>query len=178
MLKEMYPKMVIVTCLSHALHLVAKKIWANFPSVDLLIANLNKTFSKPSTRIQKFKDILPNVPLPPKPVITRWGTWLNAAIYCSEYHNSLLTVFNQLNAEDCAATCRSLLSDYSLANELAFLDSNFKILLKFIDFFQKTSLSISLALELLNELERKFDLLTDKVERNFIKQNSSLQCYY
>ena len=55
-------------------------------------------------------------------------TWFNAAIYCSEHHSSLLTVFN---AEDCAsvATCRSLLSDSSLANELAFIDPNFKILL-------------------------------------------------
>ena len=93
------------------------------------------------------------------------GTWLNAAIYCSEQHSSLLIVFNQLNAEYCAsvATCRSLLSDYSLANELAFIDSNFKILLKFIDLFQKTGLSISSAL---NELEREFDLLSDKFGKN------------
>ena len=76
MLKEMYPKMISATCLSHALHLVAEKIRANFPSVDFLIANLKKTFFKSSTRIQKCKDILPNVPLPPKPVITRWGLGL------------------------------------------------------------------------------------------------------
>lgn len=32
-------------------------------------------------RSQKFKEVCANIPLPPEPIITRSGTWLEAASY-------------------------------------------------------------------------------------------------
>jgi len=38
----LYPKMIHVTCLAHALHRVAEEVLGNYPEVDKLIANGKK----------------------------------------------------------------------------------------------------------------------------------------
>ncbi|KAL4085298.1 hypothetical protein QTP88_027157 [Uroleucon formosanum] len=62
-----------------ALHRVAEEIRIHFPNVDELINNGKKVFLKAPSRIQIFKTMAPDIPLPPRPVLTRWGTWLNAS---------------------------------------------------------------------------------------------------
>jgi len=39
---------------------------------------------KALSRVLFFKTELLDIPLPPQPIITRWGTWLEAAIYYSD----------------------------------------------------------------------------------------------
>lgn len=80
-LKIFYPDLCHFTCLAHGLNLVAETVRGNFENVDALIANTKKVFLKAPLRVQRYKDILPNVPLPPEPVLTRWGTWLEAAFF-------------------------------------------------------------------------------------------------
>ena len=38
-----------------------------------------------SSRIQKFHELFPTLSLPPQPVLTRWGSWLNAIILCGTF---------------------------------------------------------------------------------------------
>lgn len=71
-----YSNMIHVTCLAHALHRVAEEIRIHFPNVDELINNVKKVFLKAPSRIQIFKTMAPDIPLPPRPVLTRWGTCL------------------------------------------------------------------------------------------------------
>jgi hypothetical protein len=79
-IKAFYSKILHITCLAHGLHLTAEEVRKCFPNVDKLISNVKKIFLK-SYRVAFFKNEAPGLPLPPEPVITRWGTWLNAAIY-------------------------------------------------------------------------------------------------
>jgi len=46
-----------------------------------MIASIKKVFLKAPSRIQIFRETEPNLPLPPQPIITRWGTWLEAVKY-------------------------------------------------------------------------------------------------
>ncbi|KAE9542367.1 hypothetical protein AGLY_003494 [Aphis glycines] len=80
-LKILYSKMKHVSCLAHGLHRVAEEIRKHFPKVDQLISNIKKIFLKYPSRVQYFKEMAPNIPLPPQPVLTRWVTWLKAATY-------------------------------------------------------------------------------------------------
>uniref|UniRef100_A0A2S2QIM4 DUF659 domain-containing protein n=1 Tax=Sipha flava TaxID=143950 RepID=A0A2S2QIM4_9HEMI len=80
-IKVFYSKMEHVTCLAYALHRVAEEIRKHFPKVDQLISNCKKIFLKAPSRVQIFKKIAPNIPIPPQPVLTRWGAWLTAAFY-------------------------------------------------------------------------------------------------
>ena len=53
------------------------KIKSHFEDVDQLIAKVKAVTIKNKTRQAKFSAI----GYPPQPVPTRWGSWLNAALY-------------------------------------------------------------------------------------------------
>ena len=82
----LYPKMIHITCLGRALHRVAEEVLRKFPDVDKLIPDGKKLFIKAPLQVLKFKKEAPLLPLPPQPIITRWGTWLDTvAYYCENY---------------------------------------------------------------------------------------------
>jgi hypothetical protein len=91
-LKVFYPKIVHVTCLAHALNLVAEKIRYQYEDVDNLISNVKKIFVKAPLRVEMYKEKLKEMPLPPQPILTRWGTWLQAAMFYSEHFDSIKEV--------------------------------------------------------------------------------------
>ena len=96
----MYPKMIHITCLAHALHRISEEIRQQFPNVDLLISNCKKAFLKAPKRMKHFKDIAPNVALPPRPSIIRWGTWLSAAMYYCENYELIRDILLELDEND------------------------------------------------------------------------------
>lgn len=84
-LRILYPNMIHLTCLAHGLHRISEEVRAQFKDIDALISNCKKIFLKCPRRCEIFRDLAPDVPLPPQPVITRWGTWLSAALYYAEH---------------------------------------------------------------------------------------------
>ena len=76
-LKSLYPKLFHVTCVAHLLHNCAMKIKSHFEDVDQLIAKVKTVTIRIKTRQAKFYAI----GHPPQPVPTKWGSWLNAALY-------------------------------------------------------------------------------------------------
>lgn len=84
-LKNTFPNMKHFTCLAHALHRLSETIRLSYGQVDTLINNVKKIFLKSPNRVRIFKELYPNLPLPPEPVITRWGTWLRAAFYYAKH---------------------------------------------------------------------------------------------
>ena len=76
-LKSLYPELFYVTCIAHLLHSCAMKIKSHFEDVDQLIAKIKAVTIKNKTRWAKFFVI----GYSPQPFPTRWGSWLNAALY-------------------------------------------------------------------------------------------------
>jgi hypothetical protein len=68
-LKSIYPNLTRVTSLAHGLQRIAENIRAQFPAVNDLTASGKKLFLKAPARVQIYKDCLPEVPLPPEPVL-------------------------------------------------------------------------------------------------------------
>ena len=64
--------------------------------VDKLIANGKKIFIKSPLRVQKFKEEAPTLPLPPQPVVTRCGTWFDAANYYCTNYSQIEKIFSKL----------------------------------------------------------------------------------
>jgi len=62
----------------------------------------------------------PNLSLPLQPILTRWGTWLEAAIYYGKYFNEVKCVIDALNQNEakCIENARSLFHNKELKNEL------------------------------------------------------------
>ena len=58
----------------NGLYLVAEAFRLDYKTVNSLIANVKKNFLNPQRKIN------PELRLPPEPVVTRWRTWLSAAV--------------------------------------------------------------------------------------------------
>ena len=116
-LKLLYPKMRHVTCLSHLLHNCAENVRISFPAVDKLIASVKAATHKNRTRQQLFVDN--GISLPPQPVLTRWGSWLEAAMFYAEYFIDVQrTVLSFEDDRFLVASAKSAVSDARVQDEL------------------------------------------------------------
>ena len=91
-LKQLYPSLMHVTCVAHLLHKCAMRVRAHFKNNDEIIAMIKAATIKNKDRKKDFHDA--GLPSPPDPVITRWATWLGAALYYSENLLAVRTIVN------------------------------------------------------------------------------------
>ena len=93
-LKVLYPSLMHVNCVAHLLQNCAMRVRAEFKNIDEVIATIKAATikSKHRHRKQDFHDA--GLPSSPDPVITRWATWLRAALYYSENLPPVRTIVN------------------------------------------------------------------------------------
>lgn len=128
-LKPFYPNMVHVTCLAHALNLIAEKVRFCYSLLNSLINNGKKIFLKAPLRVAAFKDLYPDTALPPEPVLTRWGTWLEAADYYATNYNNFKIIVNSFEPNSAAITeCQRLLKLPELEEQIQFIKAHFVFL--------------------------------------------------
>ena len=65
-----FPELIHLTCLAHALNRVAELARVTYPKINKLISEVKKIFVKSAQRKRDFQAYC-QVPLPPEPVITR-----------------------------------------------------------------------------------------------------------
>lgn len=163
-LQVIFPSMIFITCLAHGLHRVAEEVRKLYPNVDSLISNAKKVFLKANSRVEKFKEMAPGLPLPPQPVITRWGTWVEAAIYYAKNFEIFSSVMQQFD-DDAASSIKitkRLLTKNSVKLELTYIYENFAIIPNNITKLQKCNLSITQALDLVDDVVQHFACLEGK----------------
>ena len=132
-LKELYPSLMHVTCVAHLLHNCAMRVRAHFKNIDEVIATIKAATIKNKDRKKDFRDA--GLPSPPDPVITRWATWLRAALYYSEDLPAVRTIVNNWTsagllvsrAKD-AINVESLVSDLVKINQYRILAANVEFL--------------------------------------------------
>lgn len=142
-LKLFYSNMVHVTCLLHGINRVAETIRTEFPLVNKLISSVKKVFIKAPLRVQMYRERLPGVSLPPEPVITRWGVWINAAIFYAENFDAIKDLI--LDLEDDAQSVvqsKDLLQSASVARDLVFIKVNFGFIPDMITSLESGQLSL------------------------------------
>ena len=97
-LKELYPSLMHVTSVAHLLHNCAMRGRAHFKNIDEIIAPIKTAAIKSKDRKKDFHDA--GLPSPPDPAITRWATWLRAALYYSENLPAVCTIVNNWTSAD------------------------------------------------------------------------------
>lgn len=149
--------MVHITCLAHGLHRVSEAIRDHFPKVDLLISNTKKVFLKAPARVNIFKEMCPNISLPPQPIITRWGTWLDAAFYYARNFDKVKEVVNTLNENDARSiqNVQELYNNDSIKNELAVILSNFQCITETIKQIEKSGANLRETFALIQNVQNK-----------------------
>ncbi|XP_050530617.1 uncharacterized protein LOC126899610 [Daktulosphaira vitifoliae] len=155
-----FPKMLHVTCLAHALHRVAEQIRSDFPLVDKLISSVKKVFLKCPARIQIFKDEAPELSLPPQPVITRWGTWLTAAIYYCDSYETIKKIIDKFDPNDALSikTAQEVMSERRVEANLAFIKSNFSFLFSALTSLEEKGKTLSKSVAIINTVSEKLEV--------------------
>ena len=156
--------MVHVTCLAHGLHRVAEVVRRNYPEVNRLISSSKSIFLKAPLRVQTFRDFYSQIPLPPSPVITRWGTWLKAAQYHSTHLEKVTNIVTTYDADEAQsiAECQQVLDNAELNISLSYISANFNILAETIEKLETRGLALGEAVNLIEKVEHKLKTLYEK----------------
>lgn len=130
-----------------------------FEDVDQLIANCKKIFLKSPSRLNLFRENLPDAPLSPRPVITRWGTWINAATYyCTNFH-AIKDILQRFDETESAVIpkAKTLFESPAMQQNLAFIKAHFSFLPETITKFESTYVLIVDQLNILDQISTGFD---------------------
>ena len=151
-LRNFYPRMVHVTCLAHGLHRIAETVRSSYPITDKFVSSMKKIFLKAPGRITAFKEQYPEIPLPPKPVIVRWGTWLTTVQYYAKYFNEIELFVSTLDENEaaCVADVKKLLkkNKNELKMEICQIDEKFCVIAETITKLETKGQAMSKAVEL------------------------------
>lgn len=180
-IKALYSKMVHVTCLAHGMHRVAEEIRGKFPRVDKLISRVKQVFLKAPSRTILFKTEAPGIPLPPESILTRWGTWINAASYYCQHFKEIHGVLQKLDSNDAVSIkeAKLLLSENSIEANLIFINSNYGFLISTITQLERQDIplidSISIVKSVQNKLNDVVGEVGDAISRklnNILEKNN------
>lgn len=148
-LKIFYPQAFHITCTAHLLHNCSMKIQSAFNDVNTLIAAVKMSIQKNHTRRQKFNDVR----LPPEVVVTRWGTWLNAAIYYSQNLPEIRRIVNEFEDDGkIVKNAKNAVNQESLPQSLLKITSQYKPILEAINTCESNTFSIKKAFDVLCNL--------------------------
>ena len=167
-LKELYLSLMHVTCVAHLLLNCAMRVRAHLKNIDEIITTIKAATIINKNRNKDFHDAC--LPSPPDPVITRWATWLRAALYYSENLPAVRTIVNNWTsagllvsrAKD-AINVEDLVPDLVKINQYRTLAAN-------VEFFEGSACSITEAYRLLNNMQFDDDPCAIK---NYIKKRLS-----
>lgn len=126
-LQVFYPNLIHVTCFAHGVHRLAEEVRSTFGNVNKLISSTKKVFLKAPSRIKAYKAKLPKVPLPPEPVVTRWGTWVEAVLFYNEHFEAIKGIVNDFESAESLAVyeCKEAFNDYNIKKHIAVITTHF-----------------------------------------------------
>nr|CAH7755190.1 unnamed protein product [Callosobruchus chinensis] len=132
-LKVFYPKLLHITCLAHGLHRVAEEIRKEFGIVNKLISSTKKSPS----RVQAYKERLPNLALPPEPILT-----------------PIKEVVGQFDSSEAIATNSSQLAfeNPSIKQNIALIATHFSNIPDAIERLETKNLPLCKSLEILEKI--------------------------
>jgi len=158
-----------VTCIAHGLNRVAETVKSLFPLANRMMWSVKAVFKKAPSRVLKYKELNPNLPLPPEPIQTRWGTWLIAADFYAAHFDKIKLVINELDKTDAVSikNAQTLFEMGSLRNELACLTANFTFLAKTITALEDRKLALADSVASVEEVKRKLSGSQSSIFRTF-----------
>ena len=149
-LKSLYPKLFHATCVARLLHNCAMKIKSHFEDVDQLIAKIKAVTIKNKTRQAKFSAI----GYPPQPVLTRWGSWLNAAMHDVKNLPEVKAIVESFVGSGILVTQAKLsLRKSGLAGQLLKIKDQYECLVKLIEKMESAKYTIKETVQAIQEFD-------------------------
>jgi hypothetical protein len=153
-LKLLYSKMIHLTCLAHGVHRVAEIVRGLFPNVNGIISNVKKVFVKAPNRVSLFRQLAPGLHLPPQPILTRWGTWLDAACYYADNFQKIDQILENLDQDDamCIGEAKKYMSKRGAQEDLLYIKANFAFLNSTITKLERKNVPLTTSIQVIVEL--------------------------
>lgn len=131
---------------------------------------------KAPSRVRTFKEVEPGLSLPPQPVTTRWGTWIEAVSYYAENYEKIVNIFHSFDEEDSAAvkTAKELLERGNLKTDLVFLAANYGFFSKSIKKLETNGLELAAYIDIVNDAEIKVSSIDCKIGRKIKTKMSNV----
>lgn len=103
--------------------------------------------------------MFPNLNNPPKPCITRWGTWIKAAIYYSENFKEICDVLDELDDDEAESirNAKLLFQKASMKSDLVYIKHNFECLCSSITRLETKGLPISESLAVIERVKENIE---------------------
>ena len=127
------------------------RVRAHFKNIDEVIATIKAATIKNKDRKKDFHDA--GLPSPPDPVITRWATWLRAALYYSENLPAVRTIVNNwTSAGLLVSTAKDAINVEGLVSDLVKINQN-RTLAANVEFLEGSACTITKAYGLLKNMQ-------------------------
>ncbi|KAF4524612.1 hypothetical protein B566_EDAN013546 [Ephemera danica] len=162
-LQIFFPKLLHVTCLVHLLHNVSQHVIDKYRLVNKWISLIKKVFVKAPRRIEMFRDMFPNLALPPEPILIRFGTWLDAAVYHCKNFEKIKEVLYKFDDEDSVAIkqAKEICEDPDLELQLISLTSKYSFISPTITSLESSKKPLDEALSQIEEVTQKLEAARD-----------------
>lgn len=169
-LKATYPHLMHITCLAHGLHRVAETVRGIFKNVDKLLGSVKAVFKKAPYRVRIYREMFPDLPLPPEPVLTRWGTWLKAADFYAENFEKIKQVVESLDEADadCIAKAQKVFRKPEVKLELVELSANFTFIADVITKLETRGSLLVESVKAFISVRNSISMLPDGLNKNKI----------
>lgn len=170
-LQVFYPNLNHFTCMAHGLNRLAELVRLEFSDINNLINNGKKAFLKAPLRIEKYRQMAPDLPLPPEPIITRWGTWLNAAVFYADNFQQIKNCFLAFDDESAALKiCKDCVSDIKVLQQLAFIKAHFSMLATAINDLEATQLPLINSFQILEKVVENLKLIPGDIGKKIMEK--------
>ena len=137
-------------------------------------------FRKAPRRISMFREKNLDLPLPPSPCLTRWGTWLSAALYYAEHFEAIKETVGELDQRDAESisVLNEIFQNPKLQTHLVFIKAHFTDIPVVLTKLQSRSLTAPAAWRLFSDvLHPFFEIQLPKLQqkvRDVLQRNSGL----
>lgn len=170
LLSNIYYEMIHVTCLCHGLHRIAEEVRNTYENADRVIADGKKALLEAPSRVRIFREVAPDIRLPPDVCPTRWGKWLESACYYSENFIDVQRAFNAL-IPDAASVRRiqRLITKPGLQEQFRVIKDNFKIVADSIKCLEERQLSMHEAIVIVERMKLQI-FGADEVEESITQK--------
>jgi len=160
-IKTLCPDLLHVSCVAHCLNRVAENVRELHPLTDSFLGKFKEVLRCNLGRKQKFKQMT-GLPLPPKPVITRWTTWLQAAEYLTNNIEKISMFINSLKSTSVTVrNLKAMIADEDLNCELLSL-TDFYFLIEATNKLQAECAKLSDSFSIIKDAGSKLDECSTK----------------
>ena len=117
-------------------------------------------FVQARERVRGFQDAFPGVAIPPEPVVTRWGSWLNAALYYRDHFDFVETFLGALDPKEASAfeTAQELASLPAIKLQLVAISANYKCVIRSITQLETAGMPITESVQIVEQVKESLQL--------------------